>query len=144
MPAERLYEAGHFLSRLMTCRDFDMDVRLGVPRIGPAAAGAGMMGKTSVYAALKGGLVRLVRGGAEEPERELLAVPYKKTELLLRLQVCDGSVSFRFGPEPDNLAPLGASFPMVPGEWTGARPGFFCTGPGGYADVRSACITEFR
>ncbi len=143
-PAKRLYEAGHFLSRLMTCRDFDMDVRLSVPYLGPAAAGAGIMGKAYVFAALKDGMARLVRGGAETPEREILALPYRKTELTLRLQVRDGTVSFMFGPDPDALEPLGTSFPMVPGGWTGARPGFFCTGSGGYADVRSVRITEYR
>ena len=102
------------------------------------------MGKAYVFAALKDGMARLVQGGAETPEREILALPYRKTELTLRLQVRDGTVSFMFGPDPDALEPLGTSFPMVPGGWTGARPGFFCTGSGGYADVRSVRITEYR
>ena len=77
---------------------------------------------------------------------ELLSVPYEKTELALRLRVRNGEVSCLFGPDLSSLAPLGGPFPMVPGGWTGARPGFFCLSadgkPGGFADVLLARITE--
>ena len=142
-PAARLYEAGQFLSRLMTCRDFDMDILFSVPRLGPAGAGAGVMGTAYTYAVLREGRIRLVRGGAEEAEREVLSVPYEKAELTLRLHVRDGSVSFLYGPDDRSLSPLGGAFPMAPGGWTGARPGFFCLGSEGYADVRSVRITEY-
>ena len=144
VPADRLYEAGSFLSRLMTSRNFDMDVRLTVPRSDTAVTGIGLMGNNYFYAALRNGAVRLVSGSAEEAEKELLSFPYKKAELLLRLRVRNGFVSFFFGTFGCDPEPLGGSFPMVPGGWTGARPGIFCTGNNGYADIHSVLITEYR
>ena len=144
VPADRLSEAGHFLSRLMPCRNFDMDVRFSVPQLELAGAGAGVMGSAYTFVVLKGRRVRLVRGGTEEPEQEILSRPFEKAELLLRLQIRDGYVSFLFGSDDRGLSPLGEAFPMAPGGWTGARPGFFCTGPEGYADVHSVRITEYR
>ena len=62
------------------------------------------------------------------------------------MRVRDGEVSFLFGPGLSSLTPLGGPMPMVPGGWTGARPGFFCLSsgsePGGFADVRLSLITE--
>ena len=55
------------------------------------------MGNNYFYAALRNGAVRLVSGSAEEAEKELLSFPYKKAELLLRLRVRNGFVSFFFG-----------------------------------------------
>lgn len=144
VPADRLYEAGSFLSRLMTSRNFDMDVRLTVPRSDTAVTGIGLMGNNYFYAALRNGAVRLVSGSAEEAEKELLSFPYKKAELLLRLRVRNGFVSFFFGTFGCDPEPLGGPFPMVPGGWTGARPGIFCTGNNGYADIHSVLITEYR
>ena len=128
----------------MPCRNFDMDVRFSVPQLGLAGAGAGVMGSAYTFVVLKGRRVRLVRGGTEEPEREILSRPFEKAELLLRLQIRDGYVSFLFGSDDRGLSPLGEAFPMTPGGWTGARPGFFCTGPEGYADVHFVRITEHR
>lgn len=143
-PAERLDQAGHFLSRLMTCRSFDLDVRMTLSPAGPHSAGVGLMGNSYVFAALGGGALRLVRGGAEEQERPVLARPYEKTELTLRLRVREGQVSFFFGADEGSLTALGEAFPMAPGGWTGARPGIFCTGDAGYADIHSVRVTEYR
>ena len=141
LPAGRLYDAGQFLSRLMLFRDFDLDVSFSAALGSGGIAGAGIMGRTWYYAALGNGAVRLVRGTAEEPERQLLCLEYKKTELTLRMCVRNGFVSFLFGSGPSDLRPLGDSLPMAAGGWTGARPGIFCLGrgnePAGYADFHS-------
>ncbi len=146
LPSRRLYDAGCFLSRLMTARDFDLDLCCTLSLAGEGSFGAGMMGKEYTFLAVRRGAVRLVRGSADGPEEELLSVPYEKTELALRLRVRNGEVSCLFGPDLSSLAPLGGPFPMVPGGWTGARPGFFCLSadgkPGGFADVLLARITE--
>ena len=144
VPADRLYDAGSFLSRLMTCRDFDMDTRLKASCSASASAGIGLMGNSYLYAVLRDKSVRLVRGSSEEGEEEMLAYPYEKAELLLRLRVRNGFVSFFFGSNSCDPKPLGETFPMAPGGWTGARPGIFCTGSSGYADFHSVLITEYR
>ena len=68
----------------------------------------------------------------------------EKAELLLRLRVRNGFVSFFFCMDGSDPEPLGETFPMAPGGWTGARPGIFCTGSSGYADFHSVLITEYR
>lgn len=143
VPAERLDQAGHFLSRLMTCRNFDMDVRMSLSPAGPKGAGIGLMGNPYVFAALREGALRLIRGDGEKGERQVLARPYEKAELTLRLRVRDGFVSFYFGADEGSLMPLGEAVPMAPGGWTSARPGIFCTGAAGYADVHSVRMTEY-
>ena len=138
--AGSLRSAGQFLSRLMPYRDFDMDCLFSAALNSHTRAGAGMMGARYVYAALSCGAVRLYAGTEDGEEKELCALPCEKTELLLRMRVRDGLVRFFFGSGEEFLQPLGDSFPMEAGGWTGARPGFFClsTGgePGGYADFR--------
>ncbi len=146
LPAGRLYDAGQFLSRLMLFRNFDMDVFFSAA-LGPdGLAGAGMMGRTWYYAALGNDAVRLIRGTEEDTEQEILSVPCKKTELMLRLHVCEGHVSFLFGTGPADLQPLGNALPMAAGGWTGARPGIFCLSlgsePAGYADFRAVSMAE--
>ena len=146
LPAGRLYDAGCFLSRLMTCRNFDMDLLCAPSLEGDGAVGAAMMGEEYCFVALRRGAVRLVRGSAGGAEEELCSAPYEKAELALRMRVRDGEVSFLFGPGLSSLTPLGGPMPMVAGGWTGARPGFFCLSsgsePGGFADVRLSRITE--
>ncbi len=147
VPGEkRLYDAGCFLSRLMTCPDFDMDLLCTVSLSGSGTAGIAMMGREYSYLALRGGSVRLVRGSAEGPETVMREQAHEKTELALRMKVRRGTVSFLYGSGLDALHPLGDPFPMTPGGWTGARPGFFCLSPdgnpGGYADVRLVRLTE--
>ena len=128
----------------MPFRHFSLDAAFTAALDADGLAGIGMMGCTWYYAALGNGAVRLVRGTADSPEQELLSVPYKNTELMLRMQVRDGFVSFLFGSGPDDLQPLGSAFPMAAGGWTGARPGIFCISksrnPAGYADFRSVRI----
>ena len=143
-PVPRLYDAGSFLSRLMPGRDFDMDVRLTAPAGDAAGAGIGLMGRSYACCALRGGAVRLIHGAAEGEEREILARPWQGAEVMLRLRVRDGFASFCFGADERDLTDLGEPFPMAPGGWTGARPGIFCIGSGGYADVRSVRFTVRR
>ena len=80
----------------------------------------------------------------EGEEREILARPWQRAEVMLRLRVRDGFASFCFGADERDLTDLGEPFPMAPGGWTGARPGIFCIGSGGYADVRSVRFTLRR
>ncbi len=144
LPADRLYDAGQFLSRLMLFRDFCLDTVLTAVLDTDGFAGIGMMGRTWYYAALGNNAVSLIRGTADSPEQELLSAPYEKTELTLRMQVRDRFVSFLFGSCPGDLQPLGDAFPLVAGGWTGARPGIFCISksrsPAGYADFHSVRI----
>ncbi len=109
-------------------------------------AGAGIMGSRYVYAAVSPGAVRLLEGSADGVERELSVLPYEKTELLLRMRIRDGQVSFFFGSCGTDLRPLGTACPMEPGGWTGARPGIFCltkeSCSDGYADFRSVRLYE--
>lgn len=142
-PAERLYEAGQFLSRLMPFRNFDMDVCLSVTGR-TSAAGIGLMGKSYTFIASDGRKISLVRGGAEEEEHELFSSPYEKAELMLRLQVRNGYASFSFGAAAGRMTTPCDPFPMTAGGWTGARPGIFCTGTDGYADIHSVQIREHR
>lgn len=148
VPGEgRLYDAGCFLSRLMTCPDFDMDVRCSLSLTGSGTAGIAVMGREYSLLSVGNGAVRLVRGSAEGPETVILERAYEKTELTLRMKVRRGTVSYLYGTGPDTLFPLGDPCPMTPGGWTGARPGFFClsTGdaPGGFADIRLVRVTEY-
>ena len=146
VPSAGLRDAGQFLSRLMPWRNFDMDLSFSTRLNGQDRAGAGMMGSRYVYAAASPGAVRLFEGSADGMEQELSVLPYEKTELLLRMRVRDGQVSFFFGSDETHLRPLGASCPMEPGGWTGARPGIFCLSKDGrsdgYADFRSVRLYE--
>ena len=146
VPADRLYDAGQFLSRLMLFRNFNMDAVLTPVLETGGFAGIGIVGHTWYYAAFGNGAVRLVRGTSDGAEQELLCLPYQKTELTLRMCIREGFVSFLFGSALSGLQPLGDAFPLAAGGWTGARPGIFClsrqSGPAGYADFRSVRITE--
>lgn len=142
-PVPRLYDAGSFLSRLMPCRDFDMDVRLTVSAGESTRAGIGMMGERYAYAALCGDAIRLFHGAKDGAEREILSRPCETAKLLLRLRVRKGLAAFFYGTEGREPVALGEPFPMAPGGWTGARPGIFCIGSGGHADIRSVRITKY-
>ena len=146
-PADSLFHAGQFLSQLMQRRNFDLDVRLTLAGQPGDQAGLAMMGYTYYYAALTDGRVRLVRGEATEhglreretvTETELCAAHWDQNEILLRMRVREGNVSFFYGKTESNLQPLGAAYPMTCGGWTGARPGIFCMNTagrqGGWAD----------
>lgn len=143
-PVTRLYDAAAFLSRLMPCRDFDMDVRLTVSADGAARAGIGLMGRRYACAALCGDAIRLFHGDAEGAEREVLSRPCAGADVMLRLRVRDGLAAFCFAADGRDPTVLGEPFPMAAGGWTGARPGVFCMGCGGYADVHSVRFTPYR
>ena len=151
--AENLFHAGSFLSRLMPCRNFDMDIEMNV-RLQPGEeAGAAMMGYTYYALALTADRVILKRGDAEEisrRERErvtetVLAEAERDGDTaLLRMRVREGKVLFYYGKDASGLKPIGEEVPMACGGWTGARPGFFClntagTG-GGWADIRRVSV----
>ena len=147
VPDRSVYETGAFLSRLMTCRNFDLDVTVSLSLRTDDRFGLCMMGAEYTALEWKNGCVRLLRGGADKPESKLLFSPSSGGEMLLRMQVREGMVSFLFGEKADSLQPLGDPLPMSAGGWTGARPGVYCLGPGkpagAFADIRSADITEY-
>ncbi len=146
-PAESVYEAGHFLSQLMQHRNFDFDVRL---RLHPQAgdrAGVALMGRVWYELSLDGQQSTLLRGEAEEGDRwskdqvrqEILCqMEYPRDEALLRLRIREGRAGFFIGEDEASLRPVGETYPMLPGGWTGARPGIFARNTrghgGGYAD----------
>ena len=147
-PAGSLFHAGQFLSQLMQCRDFDMDLSLRLHAQAGDRAGIGMMGYTYHYLAVDGARVCLVRGEVREisrweeeqvTETVLAEADWPEEAALLRMRVRNGQVSFAFGPDAEHLTPLGGSYPMTCGGWTGARPGIFAMNTahhwGGWADV---------
>ena len=154
-PAESLFHAGNFLSQLMQSHDFDMDARFKIhPRDGDMA-GLGMMGYTYYYIALSQGKVNLKTGKATEisrwvkeqvTETLLSQALWPSAEILLRMRVRRGNVSFFYGDGPHSLLPLGGEYPMACGGWTGARPGLFALNTlgcrGGFADVSYVKITK--
>ena len=114
-----------------------------------------MMGYTYYYIALGQGRVSLKMGMAMEisrwvPER-VTETPISEgmwpyAEILLRMRVRRGNVSFFYGDGPHSLRPLGGEYPMTCGGWTGARPGLFVLNTlghwGGWADVSFVKITK--
>ena len=120
-----------------------MDVRLTVSAGESTRAGIGMMGERYAYTALCGDAVRLFHGASDGAEREILSRPCETAKLLLRLRVRKGLAAFFYGTEGREPVALGEPFPMAPGGWTGARPGIFCIGSGGHADIRSVRITKY-
>ncbi len=154
-PAESLFHAGNFLSQLMQSHDFDMDVQFNTHAQDGDIAGVGMMGYTYYYIALGQGRVSLKMGMAMEisrwvPER-VTETPISEgmwpyAEILLRMRVRRGNVSFFYGDGPHSLHPLGGEYPMTCGGWTGARPGLFVLNTlghwGGWADVSFVKITK--
>ena len=67
-------------------------------------------------------------------------------EILLRMRVRRGNVSFYYGEGQQSMRPLGGEYPMTCGGWTGARPGIFTLNTlgrwGGWADVKYVKITN--
>ena len=154
-PAENPFHAGNFLSRLMPCRNFDMDVQMSLCLQAGDEAGTAMMGYTWHALVLREGRLLLRRGDVKEIsrwERErvtetvLAETAWDGSEICFRMAVREGSVSFYYGKDPECLKPLGEAVPMTCGGWTGARPGFFCLNTagsrGGYADVKRVSITR--
>ncbi len=149
-PAENLFHAGQFLSQLMQARDFDMDASFR-PHLGPGdRTGLGMMGYTYHYQALEEGKIILVEGKAKEisrfekervTETTLAEAPWQGTEVRMRMRVRQGKVSFYYGQDPMDLRPLGGTYGLACGGWTGARPGLFAFNGlgrwGGWADVEA-------
>lgn len=147
-PAGSAWEAGQFLSQLMQHRDFDMDVKLRLCLQEGDRAGLALMGKVWYELTLDGEKAVLLRGEATEGGRwaedqvkqELLAqVDFPQHEALLRLRVRDGLAQFFAGESEASLRPMGEGCPMLPGGWTGARPGMIIRNaqgcPGGFMDV---------
>ncbi len=154
-PSENLFHAGNFLSQLMQCHDFDMDVLFSTHAQDGDIAGVGMMGYTYYFIALGQGRVSLKMGMAMEinrwvPERvtetPISEVMWPYAEILLRMRVRRGNVSFFYGDGPHSLRPLGGEYPMTCGGWTGARPGLFVLNTlgrwGGWSDVSYVKITK--
>ena len=79
----------------------------------------------------------------ETPISEIMW-PY--AEILLRMRVRRGNVSFYYGEGQQSMRPLGGEYPMTCGGWTGARPGIFTLNTlgrwGGWADVKYVKITN--
>lgn len=145
--ADSLDRAGHFLSRLMLFRNFNMDVHLSVSGSPHnLLAGIGLMGRIWHYAAVNGERIFLVRGSGNGKEQELMSLPCNSSKVTLRLHISEGFASFYFCTAKDSFLPLGDAFPMTPGGWTGARPGIFCLSrfpnSSGYADFSSVCFSE--
>ena len=147
-PADSLFGAGQFLSQLMQCRDFDMDVHLTLHAHPGDQAGIGMMGYAYSYAALRPGEVVLVTGRVEEgtrftrdrvTEQVTLSIPWGGDTAVLRLSVRGGKASYGLGATRERVQPLPGIFPLTCGGWTSARPGIFCMnrlgGWGGWADA---------
>ena len=67
-------------------------------------------------------------------------------EILFRMRVRHGSVSFFYGSSQRSLRPMGGEYPMACGGWTGARPGLFVLNTqgrwGGWADVKYVKISN--
>lgn len=139
--------AGCFLSRLMICRNFDMDVDFN-PSLRPGSRfGLCMMGTDYTAAELRDGRIRLLRGSVGSRETEECSVPCSGTDLTFRMRVRESRVSFLFrinNKSAGAFQALGAEYPMAAGGWTGARPGFYCLsssgGKSGFTDVRRAAI----
>ena len=139
----------------MQSYDFDMDVMFRTHSQDGDIAGVGMMGYTYYYMALGQSRVSLKMGMATEisrwvPERvtenTITEVMWLHSEIMLRMRVRGGNVSFFFGEGQHSLRPLGGEFPMTCGGWTGARPGLFVMNTlghwGGWADVEYVRITK--
>lgn len=154
-PAESLFHAGNFLSQLMQSYGFDMDVRFSVHAQDGDIAGVGMMGYTYYFIALGLGRVTLKMGVAREisrwvPERveenAVAEAVWPSAEILLRMRVRRGNVSFFYGDGSHAMRPLGGEYPMTCGGWTGARPGLFALNTlgrwGGWADVKYVKISN--
>ena len=154
-PAENLFHAGHFLSQLMQYRDFDMDVQFTLHAQEGDAVGLGMMGYTYYCIALGQGRVSLKMGKAveinrREPERVTETVLTEETwphsDIVMRMRVRRGKVSFFYGNGSHLLRPLGGEYPMTCGGWTSARPGLFAMNTlgcrGGWADVKYVRISK--
>ena len=154
-PAPSLFEAGNFLSQLMQSHDFDMDVVFWTHAQDGDVSGIGIMGYTYYYLALGQGRVSLKMGMATEISRwvpeKVLETPISEImwpypEILLRMRVRRGNVSFYYGEGQQSMRPLGGEYPMTCGGWTGARPGIFTLNTlgrwGGWADVKYVKITD--
>ncbi len=148
-PASDLFSAGQFLSQLMQSHAFDMDVSLRLHGHAGDAAGIAMMGYTYYSLALQERHVVLRKGTAVEKGRWVPASVEESTEetrawdrqdVLFRMRVCQGKVSFYYGSCPETLEPIGETYAMTCGGWTGARPGIFAMNLrgtwGGWADIR--------
>jgi hypothetical protein len=78
-------------------------------------------------------------------ETEEASAEWTAPEILLRMQVREGTVRFFYGSGEENLRPLGKTYPMTCGGWTGARPGLFAMNRdgrwGGWAQIAFCRIT---
>ena len=154
-PAKTLFEAGQFLSQLMQCYNFDMEVSLRAESRPGDACGIGMIGYPYHYLSLENGRLRVIRGDIAEygrsiPEdvREtvLADIPMAETELRMRLRVRRGEMRFEYAENGRPFRPIGETCPMAAGGWTSARPGLFClnrTGRfGGHTDVNRVSFQD--
>jgi hypothetical protein len=78
-------------------------------------------------------------------ETPISEVMWPYAEILLRMRVRRGNVSFFYGDGQHSLRPLGGEYPMTCGGWTGARPGLFAMNRdgrwGGWAQIAFCRIT---
>ncbi len=150
-PADSLFHAGQFLSQMMQAYRSRWTVKLTAHFDNQTQrAGVGMMGYTYRYLCLEKGWVSLYEGTAVDVSRRdretvtetcLKRVPFSGDSAELTMDIADGKVVFGCDGKP-----VGDPFTMVPGGWTGARPGIFCADFGGagsgYADFHSVDIQD--
>ncbi len=153
-PAESLFSAGQFLSQLMQCFDFDMDMSFKAHLLPGDRAGLGMMGYpyTCLSLTTEGLELRLgtvheqgFRQNAWATETLLAKLSATDAPSQLRLSVRKGQCRYFFKTPGGLWQQLGDSSPLAAGGWTGARPGLFCYSasgkPGGYIDVERVTFT---
>ncbi len=153
-PAETYFSAGQFLSQLMQYRNFEMTVALYPHLQEMDAVGLVMMGYQYSGIEFSGGKLKILHGETWEgsfretpraEEEEEVSIPWEMSELVLRMTVLEGSVSYAYGSKKEDLKSLGGVCPLSSGGWVSARPGLCCLSrngqAGGWADITEVKVT---